>query len=176
MAHFHGMKACFTLLALLVLLTSSGCATVFNGGRDRVQIYSVSGVRRVRELERDLVVQRTSDNTAYEVRLDPHSEHHLLIETGRATHSVTATRSVGAGWVVLDVLCHPLICVLVDAISGAWTGFDAIYLMDPPAGASVQRAPAQREAPRAPPPPPSGPTVLAPITVTPWGASEQQPR
>lgn len=164
------MKALSLGLSLALLWGSSGCATIFNGGRDRVQIYSPSGVRRVREQDREHTVRLNRDGTAYEVQLDPHSPHVLSIETGRATHSVATTRSVGGGWIVLDIFCHPLICVLVDALTGAWTGFDAIYLLDPPGPARIEQGRPERTAPPSQPPPPprQGETVLAPITVGPW--------
>jgi hypothetical protein len=160
-----------SLVAVALLCGASGCATIFNGARDRVQIHSPSGVRRVREQGRELPVRINNDRSAYEVQLDPNTPHVLWIETGRATHTVATTRSVGAGWVVLDVLCHPLICVLVDAITGSWTGFDAIYLLDPPGPARIEQGrPASTGAPPSQPPPPPGQqeTVLAPISVAPW--------
>lgn len=150
------------MAASAALLCLTGCATLFNRGRDWVQIYSPSGIRRVREQDRVLPLRLNRDRTAYEVQLAPSGPHVLSIETGHATHSVVTTRSVGAGWVVLDVLCHPLICVLVDALTGAWTGFDPIYLLDPP---TLSRSTAALHSPVVPP---RGDSTAATNLVAPW--------
>lgn len=174
---FASLRRC-SLVALA--LASAGCATIFNSNRDRVQIYSTSGVRSVFEENRPIPVRVAPDNpAAYEVTLDPHRAHHLAITTGTSVHRVETSRSVGAGWVVLDVFCHPLICPIVDAATGAWTSFDPIYLVDPAPGAIVApvvpvvSAPAPTPTPTRPPA--AAPVMLEPIVVAPWQATVENP-
>ncbi len=89
---------------------------------------------------------------------------------------MSTRRSVRAGWVALDVLCHPVICVLIDAATGAWMAFDPLYVLDPPAAArsAPWAARGPRDARDAPwdaregqnAPEVSGEVRLAPIRVT----------
>ncbi len=170
------MKRLLFVLFVLGSL-STGCATVFNFDRDRLHIYAHAGVRRVLDNGVDLRVTQSVENPAtYEVRLNQAVPHMLTIVTGRSSHFVRPTTSVGAGWIVLDLLVHAVICPIVDAATGAWRSWDDLYLFDPPADA----ARAARALPSAPPPPPSAreqssgaretETQFAPMLVAPWNA------
>lgn len=165
------------LVALALASPSTGCATVFNLDRDRLHIYAHTGVRRVLDNGVDVRVTQSVENpAAYEVRLSQSSPHTLVIVTGRRTHMVRPTLSIGAGWIVLDLLVHAVICPIVDAATGAWRSWDDLYLFDPPADANRNAAAQPSAAPR----PPTAreqsngaagtETQLPPMIVAPWNA------
>lgn len=149
-------------LAVIALTSSTGCATLLNGQRNRLHIFSNSGIRSVSENGRSLPFFRSPDgDTSFEVELDQGQPHELVVHTGGAAHTVRTSTSIGAGWVVLDVFVHMIICPIVDAATGAWFSFDPVRLVDPP---ESQR----RELPV--PPPSRGAIELEPIPVAPWRA------
>jgi hypothetical protein len=123
---------------LCALGSLTGCATLFNTSRDQLPIYTASRGIRVREAGQALPISRVDDD-AYRVTLNPQRPHILEIDTDRGSYTVAARRSVGAGWVVLDILCHPLICVAIDAATDAWSQYDAVRLDEQPV---VARPPA----------------------------------
>ena len=106
--------ASFTILVFLFMI--SGCATVFKGTNEEVQFHSdpqraevyVNGVKMG---ETPLTLKLESKKTyTIEFRAE-----------GYESKTYNITNSVGAGWVILDILMG-LIPVIIDAATGAWYG------------------------------------------------------
>lgn len=104
-----------TLSFLLML----GCATLFNSGSQNVTMSSdptgaevyVDGNRR--------------GQTPLTLELDNNSSHTVTFEMeGHKEVSCELGTSVGAGWVVLDVL-GGLVPVIIDAATGKWKSLES---------------------------------------------------
>lgn len=106
-----------TTLILLGAFLLSGCATLFKGTTEEVQTNSnpssevyVNGSYR--------------GDTPVRLNLKSDKEYDIKFEReGYETKTVHIGNSVGAGWVVLDVL-GGLVPVVVDAATGAWYNLD----------------------------------------------------
>ena len=102
------------IAAILTLLLTTGCATLFNDGMKTVAMSSnpagaevwIDGTRR--------------GTTPVSFDLNNHQGHTVVFrQEGHQEVTCQLTTSVGAGWVILDVL-GGLIPVIVDAATGKW--------------------------------------------------------
>lgn len=102
------------LFGVLLVLHLCGCATIFKGTSEEVQFNSdpqraevyVDGVKMG---QTPLTLKLESKKTyVIELRAE-----------GFEPQTQTITNSVGAGWIVLDILAG-LIPVIIDAATGAW--------------------------------------------------------
>lgn len=124
------MKRAIALLLVTVLaFASSGCGLIFTGTHEEVPVQT--NVPAQVWLDGELVGQ-----TPVTLKLDS-TEDHTLVLRRPGFHDVTVriTRSVGAGWVVLDILLA-IVPVIIDAATGGWFSLDQEYVSVslPPAG------------------------------------------
>ncbi len=108
----------FVIALGLALFVAPGCATVFSGSTDAVNFSSEPTGANV------YVNGQMLGKTPFEVVLKSDQSHNVEFrKSGFENKTVVLTNSVGAGWVVLDIV-FGLIPVVVDAASGAWYGLD----------------------------------------------------
>jgi hypothetical protein len=107
----------FCLLTILVFAIN-GCATIFHGSSDKVSFSSDPTGAKI------FVNGQLMGTAPLELKLQ--SKHTYNIEfrkEGYENKTVILTNSVGAGWIVLDVV-FGLIPVIVDAATGDWYYLD----------------------------------------------------
>lgn len=98
-------------LAFLLML---GCATLFNSGTKDVSLNSDPSGATV------LVDGNRRGTTPMTLELDNNSSHTVTFEMeGRESITCEIGTSVGAGWVILDVL-GGIVPVVIDAATGKW--------------------------------------------------------
>ncbi len=112
----------FKLLMLLLLLVSfitySGCATLFSGSREEISFSSEPDGAKV------VVNGHDKGTTPLKITLKKSKEHKIeFVKEGYEKKSFKLTYSLGAGWLILDILAG-LIGIIVDAATGNWNGFD----------------------------------------------------
>jgi len=107
----------FTLFLALVFALSS-CATLFKGSTDAVNFSSDPVGAKV------YVNGLLLGKTPFELELKSNKTYNLEFKKdGYETRTVRLNNSVGAGWIVLDVL-GGLVPVIVDAATGNWYSLD----------------------------------------------------
>ena len=103
---------------LLAVLLFINCATIFKGSQEYVDFQSDPAGAKV------YVNGSYKGTTPVELHLESNKTYHIEFKKeGYATKTYTLTNHLGAGWVILDVLCG-LVPVVVDAITGAWFKLD----------------------------------------------------
>jgi hypothetical protein len=111
-------KICSLMLLICFALTFSGCAAIFKGSNSKLDATSDPAGAEV--FVNGIPYGKTP------VRLTLKSNATYTIEfkkEGFSTVTRNITNSVGAGWIVLDILCG-LVPVIIDAATGSWYGFD----------------------------------------------------
>ena len=107
----------FSLIAVAVL-TFSSCATIFKGSTDEVK-FSSDPVGAKVYVNGDML-----GITPFPIELKSNKTYTIEFKKeGYETKTVLLNNSVGAGWVVLDVL-GGLIPIVIDAATGNWYGLD----------------------------------------------------
>jgi len=112
----------FKFLILLFLLFSfilyNGCATIFSGSREDVSFSSEPSTAKV------IVDGQDRGTTPLKISLKKGKDYHIdIVKDGYQKKTFTVTYSLGAGWLILDILAG-VIGVVVDAVTGNWNGFD----------------------------------------------------
>lgn len=103
---------------LLVVVTATACATLFNSDIKTVSFSSNPSQAEV------LINGVSYGITPISLDIDNHTSVTVLFrKDGYQDVACTLTASVGAGWVILDVLLG-LVPVIIDAATGAWKGID----------------------------------------------------
>jgi hypothetical protein len=116
MKHLRASSA-LCLLAIFSL-TFNQCALIFSGTKGDVKLDATPMACEV------WVDGALMGNTPCKVELKKSQEHTIEFrKVGYATRSYKIQNSVGAGWVVLDIL-GGLVPVIIDAATGAWYSFD----------------------------------------------------
>lgn len=113
----HYLDKATSLLIIIFILILSGCATLFKGTSETVSLGS--------EPPAEVYINGTYRGDT-PVKLDLKSDKEYDIEfrkEGFESKTVHISNSVGAGWIVLDVL-GGLVPVIVDAATGAWYQLD----------------------------------------------------
>ncbi|MFH1863066.1 MAG: PEGA domain-containing protein [bacterium] len=113
-------KTFFGTLCLVVSLCIllSGCAAILKGPNDKVEFNSDP-------LGAQVFVNGVSMGVT-PIKLELASKQTYTIEfkkDGYESKTYHITNDVGAGWIVLDVLCG-LVPVVIDAATGSWYGLD----------------------------------------------------
>lgn len=114
-------RALWIIIAIIGLLTIGGligCAAIFKGTSDNVDFSSDPTGAKI------YVNGNLMGTTPVNLKLE--SKYTYTIEfkkDGFATRTYNITNSVGAGWIILDIL-GGLIPVVIDAATGAWYGLD----------------------------------------------------
>ncbi len=103
----------YALVASLTLSSLSGCAAMFNSGRNKVQVNSnPSGA--------DVYVDGNYRGRApIKIKMDRKEDHMVTIKYGGKEQTYTIESSLGGGWIVLDVL-GGLAPIIIDAATGSW--------------------------------------------------------
>ena len=117
MKHFYQMGR-FTCLLAIAIFIFNGCATIFHGSTDKIDFSSNPTGAKV------YVNGQYMGTAPLQLKLE--SKHGYNIEfrkEGYESKTVVITNSVGAGWIVLDVL-FGLVPVIVDAATGNWYSLD----------------------------------------------------
>src|SRR3954447_16295425 len=134
---WSAMKALSPWVCTAVALTfSSGCATIFKGSNSEFQVAGLAPTDTLRTTE-GVDIPHDGDK----VRISANDGiHSLVVKTPKGEKPLGVHRFVGAGWVVLDILCG-LVPVVVDAASGSWSEYDDVAV--PP---DIAQPPAPRDA------------------------------
>ena len=112
------MKNLFIYFTVFTLLVVSGCATIFTGTTQKINFSSEPTGAKVYI---DGIEEGTTPLTASLKKGKEYSVDFKL--KGYEDKSLRLTYSIGAGWVILDILAG-LVGVVVDAVTEAWFSFD----------------------------------------------------
>jgi PEGA domain/PDZ domain len=113
-AFYHLIAATIFPFALLIY----GCATILKGGIDQVDVSSEPNGAKV------YINGHMLGRTPVTLKLAAQKTYYIEFEKdGYERRTYVLTSSVGAGWIVLDVL-FGLVPVVVDAATGNWYEFD----------------------------------------------------
>ena len=107
-------KALIFISGIVMVFVLSGCATVFSGSQDKISVYSEPEGAEVK------VDGVAVANTPAVLSLSKKTSHMITIsaESYRPEY-FTVENSLGAGWLVLDVLTG-VVPVIADAATGNW--------------------------------------------------------
>lgn len=121
------MKILAILLAASTLFLSTGCATILKSNSEHLNITSDPSGARVQINGMDV------GNTPLSTKVNGTKDQLIQVrKEGFDSRSMLISSSVGAGWVIVDVICGvwPLV---IDAITGDWKSLDrtdAHFVMD----------------------------------------------
>jgi hypothetical protein len=109
----------FAIVAsITALLYFAGCATLFKGPSEKVEIESDPFGAKV------YVNGNLIGKTPLELRLETRKTYYIeFAKDGYGKKTVVLNNSVGAGWIVLDVI-FGLVPIVVDAATGNWYSLD----------------------------------------------------
>ena len=113
--------------ACLVLVLSTGCATVFRPSSREVVVHGVEGMK-VLDNGRELPLQHRSGD-AYVTQIDK-GAHTLMVQADGAQAPLTLTTHVSVGWTVASVLLG-FWPVVVDIASNQLMSFDEVDARTP---------------------------------------------
>ena len=103
-----------TALSLLLVVASTGCATLFNASQKSIPMASTPPEAEV------WVDGSLRGTTPVSLELNNHTSHVVVFrKEGYQDVTCELDARVGAGWVILDVL-GGLVPVIVDAATGSW--------------------------------------------------------
>ena len=103
---------------LSTFLLYTGCATIFSGGKDDIDLSSEPTGAKV------FVNGLEKGKTPLRLHLKKGKEYGIEFKMdGYQSRNFTLSYSLGAGWLILDILCG-LVGIIVDAATGNWNGFD----------------------------------------------------
>lgn len=117
MKRFYKTGLFFSFLAITIFVFNS-CATIFKGSTDDVNFSSDPSGAKV-YVNGDLL-----GTTPFALELKSNKTYTLEFKKdGYETKTVLLNNSVGAGWIILDVL-GGLIPIIIDAATGNWYSLD----------------------------------------------------
>ena len=111
-------KLVSSAVIVVFVLSLSGCAAIFKGNSSKIDTNSTPKGAQV------YVYGNLMGETPIRLKLE--SKRSYAIEfrmEGYKSKTFNVTNHVGAGWIVLDILCG-LVPVIVDAATGAWYDLD----------------------------------------------------
>lgn len=112
------MKKLITYFLILDFVAFSGCATIFSGSNETINFNSEPQGARV------IINGSEEGKTPLAARLRKGKDYIIeYIKDGYDIKSMRMTYSVGAGWIVLDILAG-CVGLIVDAVTGNWNSFD----------------------------------------------------
>lgn len=110
------------ILFSATFLTFSSCATIFKGSTDDVNFSSDPTGAKV------YVNGSLLGTTPLQLKLKSNKTYTIeFMKDGYETKTVILNNSVGAGWVILDIL-GGLIPVIIDAATGNWYELDQEHI------------------------------------------------
>lgn len=105
-------------LGVLALLFLVGCATLFKGTSQKVSYSSEPSGAKV------YVTGQLMGTTPFELEMKVNRTYTIEFrKEGYENKTVVLNNSIGAGWIILDVL-GGFIPVIIDAATGAWYSLD----------------------------------------------------
>ncbi len=107
----------YRLVALMTAFSMGGCATLFASDTTGVTVTSNPSQAEV------WVDGARVGLTPARVELSNSSEHVVIVRSAYGEMSCPLYKSVGAGWVILDVL-FGIWPIVIDAITGSWYSLD----------------------------------------------------
>ncbi len=114
---FFSVAALFLIAALIL----NSCAAIFKGKNETVDFSSSPTKAKV------YINGQLAGETPLQIRLDATETYNVSFKKeGYEERSIILTNSVGAGWVILDVI-FGLLPVVVDAATGSWYSFEYDY-------------------------------------------------
>jgi hypothetical protein len=115
-------KAAVVFMLSSLILSLSGCATVFRGEHRKLSVNSEPESAQV------YINGTYYGRTPLRIELRPNQPYTVEFrKVGFKTEVRQIKNEIGIGWVVLDVVCG-LVPVLVDALTGAWYDLDQRYV------------------------------------------------
>ncbi len=112
------MKKLFISFLLLSFIYINGCATIFSGGSEDVSLESDPPKAKV------LLNGSTMGKTPLTLKLKKGKSYMIeFIKEGFENKTLNMSYSLGAGWLILDILSG-LIGIIVDAATGNWNEFE----------------------------------------------------
>ncbi|MBS1513827.1 MAG: PEGA domain-containing protein [Bacteroidetes bacterium] len=112
------MKKTVLFFLLLSFSVYSGCATIFSGSSSEIDLSSEPQGAKV------LVNGSNEGTTPLKLKLQKGKEYVIeFVKDGFKNKSLRMSYGLGAGWLILDILCG-LVGIIVDAASGNWNEFD----------------------------------------------------
>jgi hypothetical protein len=125
------MKKSIAVLCLVSFLFMAGCATLFKGNTERVDM-------KASPVQADVFVNgQFMGKTPLQLKLASKKEYAVEFRAeGYQPRVYNISNKVGAGWIILDVL-GGLIPVIIDAATGAWykldqNNIDAVLIQQQP--------------------------------------------
>lgn len=117
MKKFYKFGLFFSFIAVTTLLFNS-CATIFKGSTDDVSFSSDPSGAKV------YVNGVLLGTTPVKLKLKSKNSYTIEIKKeGYETKTVVINNSIGAGWIILDIL-GGFIPVIIDAATGSWYSLD----------------------------------------------------
>lgn len=125
------MKKSIAIVCLISFLFMTGCATLFKGNTERVNM-------QASPVQADVYINGIfMGKTPLQLKLASKKEYAIEFRAeGYQPRVYHISNKVGAGWVILDVILG-LVPVIVDAATGAWckldqNNIDAVLLKQQP--------------------------------------------
>lgn len=118
------------LLTLIVCLSLTSCAAILSGGNQQA-IDIASEPEGVKVYANGMPIGTTPTRYLADKRKNLSLE---FKKEGFENASAIITSSVGAGWIVADVVCALFLGVIIDAATGSWLSLDQDFVkvvMDP---------------------------------------------
>jgi hypothetical protein len=112
------MKRSIAIVCLVSFLCMSGCATLFKGNTERVDM-------QASPVQADVYIDGIlMGKTPLQLKLASKKEYAIEFRAeGYQPRVYHISNRVGAGWIVLDVILG-LVPVIIDAATGAWCKLD----------------------------------------------------
>lgn len=112
------MRSGKVLSFCLVCLLVTSCAAIFKGSRSKLDLASKPTGAKV------YIDGNYQGDTPLKLRLESKRDYTIEFRVeGYPSKTVNILNKVGAGWIVLDVLCG-LVGIVVDSFTGSWYEFD----------------------------------------------------
>lgn len=132
------MNKSFRFVSVLALMSTAfmatGCATIFKGSYEKVTVASDQGGAKI------YIDGQYYGVTPTEVKLESSRTHTIEFKKeGYQTRAVVITRSIGAGWLILDIL-GGLVPVIVDAATQNWYNLDTNHVTGNLEAVSIHQA------------------------------------
>jgi len=108
-----------TLALLFGTLSASGCAAMFNGKRNAVDFNSTPANAKI------YIDGQYRGTTPATLDLVAKRSHSVKIsKDGYKSKTTFISKSIEAGWVVLDVLAGGIVALVIDGYTDSWFGLD----------------------------------------------------
>lgn len=114
---------------IVILIASSfllGCATIFKGGHQTISFSSNPDSAKV------YLNGENMGKTPFELQLKVNKSYNVEFrKEGYSNRTLILSNSVGAGWIILDVVLGGIIGIAIDAATGDWYSLDQDHLNAP---------------------------------------------